>query len=322
MPATSPIDLSILVVSYETRELTLACLDSVLGTLGELAAEVLVADNASGDGSAAAIRERFPDLELVACDENLGFARANNLLAERASGRHLVLLNPDTVVKPGALAALVACADEHPEAGIVGGRTTFSDGTLNPSSCWARPTLWSTFCLGSGLTSLFRRSRLFDPESMGSWQRDSVRRVDLVSGCLLLIRRELWRELGGFDEEFFMYGEDADLCLRAEEAGSHCLVTPRAEIVHLGGASERVRSDKMVSLFRARARLYRKHWSPARARFGVAMLDLWAFTRMSALALVGSVRPGARASRRAWREVWSRRSEWKHDGLTNASGAA
>jgi len=309
-------DLTVLVVSYETRELTLDCLRSLFETTRDAPPEVVVVDNGSRDGSADAIARHFPQVTLLRLEENVGFARANNLAAERAGTPYLLLLNPDTVVRAGAVRALLDFAGKHPEAGIVGGRTLFADGTLNPSSCWGRPTPWSLLCAGLGLSSVFRRSPLFDPESMGRWARDDAREVDIVSGCFLLIRRELWDELGGFDEAFFMYGEDADLCLRARRAGSRCRICPDAEIVHLGGASEAVRADKMVRLFRAKALLFRKHWGPAAARFGAAMLGAWALSRMLAFGLLRwTRRPGASASHATWRDVWRRRREWSRERL-------
>ena len=307
-------ELSVLVISYNTRDLTLACLEALQRTTDDLAIEIIVFDNASTDGSARALSERYSDaaeVVLIASDENLGFARANNLSARRARGCHLLLLNPDTLVRPGAVGAALAFAREHPEAGVVGGRTFFPDGSLNPASCWGRPTVWSLFCHALGLTVLFRGNRLLDPESLGSWQRDSVRRVDIVSGCFLLIERTLWRSLEGFDEDFFMYGEDADLSLRATAAGRPCMITPAAELVHYGGASESVRSDKMVRLFRAKAQLFAKHWSPGTARFGTRMLGLWAFTRMLAFRALGILRSDARASASAWLSIWRRRDEWR-----------
>jgi len=311
--STAP-DVSIVVVSYNTKELTLSCIDSIQRTAGDVSYELLVVDNASQDGSAAAIAQRFPGLSLLELPENAGFARANNLAARRARGRWLLLLNPDTRMLAGSLRALLDFAAARPRDGIFGGRTLFDDGSLNPTSCWRRPTAWSQFCMGSGLSSLFRRHPWFDPESMGSWARDTEREVDIVSGCLFLIRRELWDSLGGFDAGFFMYGEDFDLCLRARRAGARCRICPQAVVVHFGGASERVRSQKMVSLFRTRARLYGKHASGPLSRFGVAMLDLWAFSRMSAFWILRrSGQERARHSHAAWREVWARRAEWHRE---------
>src|SRR5690606_30095528 len=129
---------------------------------------VLVVDNASPDGSAAAIEAEFPQACLIAEPQNHGFARANNLAAARATGRYLLLLNPDTVVLDGAIQKLVVFADAHPDAGIWGGRTVFEDGRVNPTCCWRFPTVWSMFCRGTGLAAMFRRSALFAPESFGA----------------------------------------------------------------------------------------------------------------------------------------------------------
>jgi GT2 family glycosyltransferase len=165
-------------------------------------------------------------------------------------------------------------------------------------------------CKGLGLSAVFRRSRLFDPESLGPWQRDDVREVDAVTGCFLLTERALWDELKGFDESFFMYGEDTDLCLRAAKAGRPCVVCPDCTLIHYGGQSDRVRADKMVRLFQAKARLMRKHWSPAWVAFGVWNLRLWAFTRMAAMAVLSMVAPRRQSAYAAWREIWLRSDQY------------
>ena len=187
----------------------------------------------------------------------------------------------------------------------------YADGSLNPASCWGRQTLWSVFCFATGLASVFRNTEWFNPEGLGGWPRDSVRGVDIVSGCFLLIRRETWDRLGGFDPAFFMYGEEADLCLRAQKLGLRPAVTPEATIIHYGGASERVREDKMVRLLGAKVRLIRRHWSGAWSGLGVWLLSLWPLTRAIAWRLVSLFgrRSGA-AEARAWGTIWKRRSEW------------
>ncbi len=305
----SPV-LSIIVVSYNTRELTLACLRSVYEQTRQTPFELIVVDNASDDGSAAAIAAEFPHVRFLPQTKNLGFAAANNLAAELAAGEWLLLLNPDTVVLDAAIDRLVAFASERqrqdPRAGIFGGRTLFPDGSLNPTSCWMAPTPWSAFCIASGLTSMFRGSNLFNPEAMPRWRRDSVRQVDIVTGCFFLLRRSLWNELSGFDPAFFMYGEEADLCLRAKKRGVVGMICPQAAIIHYGGASERVRAEKLVRLLKAKSQLYRRHMNQASARISVAMLKLWTLSRLLAFS-VANLR---NAEYHVWRGVWRRRSEW------------
>lgn len=306
-------DLSILIVSYNTRDMTLACLQSVFEQTKGLTFEVIVVDNDSDDGSADAIAEQFPQVRLIRPGGNLGFAGANNFAATYATGRLLLLLNPDTVVLDDAISRLYVFAQANSHATIFGGRTFFPDGSLNPKSCWRYPTPWSVCCTSFGLARLFPRSPVFASESYGPWRRDTVREVDVVSGCFLMIRRDVWCELKGFDTGFFMYGEEVDLCWRAVKAGRHCLICPDARIVHYGGASERVRADKMVRLFCAKKRLFCKHWGGATRRLGTAALSTWALTRMFAFAILKRVSSRWAASHETWAAIWRRRAEWQAD---------
>ena len=303
-------DVSVLVISFNTRDLTLACLDSVFRETKGIGFEVIVVDNASRDGSAEAISERFPQIKLVASEQNLGFAKANNMAAQDARGDFLLLLNSDTVILDGAIQKAVAFARSRPDADIVGGRTFFENLSLNRTSCHGRPTPWSLFCMGVGVSSVFRRSRVFNPEGLGAWQRDTVGEVDVVTGCFLLIKRELWDRLNGFDESFFMYGEDTDLCVRARDLGGRCFVCPDARLIHYGGQSEAVRADKMVRPDRAKVQLFEKHWSPVMVPFGVAMLKLMALTRKMAWVGAGLAGKGRPAAVQAWRDIWRRRGEY------------
>ena len=304
--------LSILIISYNTRQMTLDCLRSVYAQTKDVSFEVIALDNASSDGSAEAIAREFPQVCLIASDQNTGFAGGNNVAAKDAHGEFLLLLNPDTVILEGAIQEAVQFAKQHPEAAIVGGRTYTGNMELDPTSCHGRPTPWSLFCLGCGLTTLFRGSALFNPESLGPWKRDTVREVDAVTGCFLLLRRSLWEELDGFDESFFMYGEETDLCLRARKLGYTCMICPDAKLIHYGGASETVRSDKTIRLLRAKHQLFCKHWRPVWIPLGTAMLDLWVFTRLVATWLLTPIRSNAADSHREWRAIWARRSEY-HD---------
>lgn len=208
-------EVTVIIVSYNTRDLTLRAVETLLENSPGLAMKVVVFDNPSHDGSAEAVATASPEVEVIANAENIGFARANNLVAESAETPWLCLLNPDTETHPNAISNLLTFAKAHPQAGIVGGRTVFPDGSLHPASCWRRIGIWSLLTQITGLSRMFPRSDLFNYEAIGGWRRDSVREVDIVVGCFLAIPTELWRKLGGFNERYFMYGEDADLSSRA-----------------------------------------------------------------------------------------------------------
>ena len=305
-------ELSILVISYNTSELTLECLRSVHQATHETHFELIVVDNASSDGSAEAIRKEFRALKLISLDENIGFGRGNNLAAEHAGGEFLLLLNPDTVVLDGAIDELVRFAHERPQCGIWGGRTLFADRSLNPGSCWRGMSLWTLFSRAVGLLSLMPRSPLFNAAGYGGWQRDSVREVDTVSGCFLLIRRSLWEELGGFDPAFFMYGEEADLCLRARKRGARPTITPDAEIIHYGGMSETVPADKVERLLRANVTLAEKHWGSVKLWLGRLLIRLLVAVRAlgygSAALLSGNLKYREKAA--IWQQIWTHRHNW------------
>ncbi len=195
----TPPTATVLMVSFNTKDRILQSLRS-LADSGVERLEVVVVDNGSTDGSAAAIAEQFASVRLIRSAENLGFGPAVNLAARSAAQGPLILLNPDTTVLPGSLGTLIDFAHEHPEHRLYGGRTLRPDQTLDPSSCWGDPSLWSLFCWAAGLSSVFRRSPIFDPESLGHWNRDTVREVPIVTGCLLLISKRDFELLGGFDE--------------------------------------------------------------------------------------------------------------------------
>jgi N-acetylglucosaminyl-diphospho-decaprenol L-rhamnosyltransferase len=294
---------SIVVVSYRTKDLTLTALRTVFEQTEPGTFELLVVDNASDDGSADAIEEEFGErLTLICSEENLGFARANNLAAELARGEYLLLLNPDTEVLDRAIDRLLEFARTRPRAGIWGGRTLFADRTLNPASCWQRITPWSTVCMATGLRAVFKGSELFNPEGIGAWPRDSVREVDIVVGCFLLTRLETWRELGGFDLRYWMYGEEADLCLRARALGCRPAITPEATIVHLVGASSPDDTRKEALITKARVTLVRTHWPAWQVPFGLSMFWTWALLKGVAARLRGRPQPHG--------SLFSMRKDW------------
>jgi GT2 family glycosyltransferase len=296
-------EVTVLIVSYNTRERTLACVRSVLAHPPAPATEIVVVDNDSADGSADALELEFPTVRVVRSGGNLGFATAVNLGARLSSADYLLLLNPDTIVLPGALAALLGFARAHPEHGLYGGRTFREDGELDPSSCWGAPTLWSLTCFALGLSTAFAGSPVFDPESLGRWQRDTVRQVPVVTGCLLLVSRVDFERIGGMDERFFLYGEDAEFSLRATRAGMRPVIVPEAAIVHAVGASTGARGRKMTMVLAGKVTLLRSAWSPLRARLGVGLLGAGVLLRTGLETLT-------RRRDRMWTHAWQHRDEW------------
>lgn len=302
--------ISIIIVSYNTRYMTLECIRSIIRETSDIHYEIIVLDNASTDGSVEAIRAEFCDqVRLIDLDENIGFAAGNNRIASLAKGRLFLLLNPDTVVLEHAINNIIEFYLLHPQKGIYGGRTLFADGSLNPSSCWSKQTLPSLIFQALGLTSIFRKSNIFNPEGMGGWDRLGERDVDIVSGCFLLIRSDLWRRLGGFNEKYFMYGEEADLCLRSRYLGAQPVVTSSATIIHYGGASERIKADKLVRLLRAKMLLIDDHFSPSIKRLGIFLLGLWPISRAFAHSILEKVGISVKVNL-VWSEVVKRKNEW------------
>lgn len=304
---------SILVISYNTREMTLACLAS-LSAETRVPHEVIVLDNASPDGSAAAIAAAFPEVRLIASPENHGFAKGNNLAARHARGRYLLLLNPDTLVLEHALDRLTAFAERTPGAGIWGGRTLFADGRLNPTSVFADQTLWSLFSRTTGLALAFPRSAFFNSEGYGGWLRDSERAVDVVQGCLFLIRRDLWEAMGGFDLSFVMYGEEADLCRRARAAGARPRMTPEATIIHYAGAASKLRSDKQILVLKARITLARRHLPRWQRPLAVFLLRHWPLSRKWGGGILARLTGRGGEAAAHWGAVWDARAGWQ-DGF-------
>jgi N-acetylglucosaminyl-diphospho-decaprenol L-rhamnosyltransferase len=296
-------DVSVVIVSYRVPELLRACLASVRREAAGSSYEVIVVENASGDGSAAMVRDEFPDVRLIALEQNIGFAAGSNLGAHAATGEHILLLNPDTELVGDTFAALLRYVRANPRAGLVGGRTLTPSGDLDPGSCWGAQSIWSLVCFASGLSTLLKGSRVFNPEALPGWRRDTPRQVDIVTGCLCLAPRAVWDELGGFDEAFFMYGEDADLAARARTLGYRPAITPDAVIIHHVGQSSPSAAKRVMTL-RCRVALARKHLTPRRAAVAVALLH--AGTGLRALGASVARRKGS-----TWAAAWRRRDDWR-----------
>jgi GT2 family glycosyltransferase len=287
------VELSVIVVNYNAGPLLEVCLASIRRYGGDLALEVLVVDNASTDGSLEALR-RFPEVRLIPNCDNRGFAAAVNQGLESAAGRCFLLLNPDTEVVSPVFRTLLAFAEAHPDAGVVGPRLRNPDGSLQ-TSAYRFPTLFQAAGTVLRLRRVvpvgFLRARL------GWWlgryfgQLDphvTARPVDYVTGACMLIRREVVERIGGFDPRFFLYFEEKDFCLRAGEAGWRVWFDPAAEVVHhIGGSSGGRPEITVLERMRSMRQFYDKHYGWARRLAVRAILLTGGLVRCAGAAVTG-----------------------------------
>jgi GT2 family glycosyltransferase len=250
-------DLSIVIVNWNTKEFLKGCLESVWESLDGLEAEVIVIDNASTDGSVEMVRRKFPRTRLVANLENRGFAAANNQGFDRARGRHVLLLNSDTIVHGDVLARSVEYLDKNPEVGMMGCRVLNGDGSTQ-LTCSQFPTFTNLLLQTLGVNRL--GGSFFSRYQMLEWDRDDEREVEVISGCYLMVRAEVIREIGPLDEAFFCYGEETDWCRRCTDAGWRLCFAPIGEITHFGsGSTRKVNHLRDLMLTEGTIRLHRKH---------------------------------------------------------------
>lgn len=228
--------LSIVILCWNDLKVIGDCLKSIFATTRCTEFEVIVSDNGSTDGSIEYIRREFPQVRLIENGLNLRFAKGNNVGIQASHGEYVLILNPDTIIHDGTLDELVDYADKHPEAGAFGCRVLYSDGSFQPC-IRPLPSVRSEWCMALHLHVLAHLSDWFHPGIYVGWTGDQERTVGWLAGCFILVRGELLKRLGGFDERFFYYYEDTDLCQQIWNAGSRILYTPHVSITHLGGQS-------------------------------------------------------------------------------------
>ena len=237
MPSVPSVSVSI--VSFNTRDLLRECLRSLEERRDEADLEVIVVDNGSTDGSAEMVRDEFPRVRLIEAGENLGYGRANNRALQEARGEFFWVLNSDTTVEPGTIGRMAEWMRAHADCGAVGARLVLPDGSTQ-ASCAGDPGLWAMFMEQMYLDKLLPTNRITGAYAMTYWNYEERRAVPQVCGASLLVRREAWQQVGGFDPRFFMYFEDTDLCLRLREVGWAIWYLPEAPVRHhLGASSER-----------------------------------------------------------------------------------
>lgn len=254
------VELSVVIVSYNSQAHLRACLGSLLPQVGTRGGEVIVVDNASTDGSPDVVRQ-FPGVRLVENAVNLGFVRAVNQALKLVRGRFILLLNPDTEVRPGAVAALLEFMAEHPRVGLVGPKLLYPDGTVQPSRR-RFPGLAVLFTEGTFIQWHFPGLGIFRRFYCHDLPADAPHPVDWVTGACMLVRREAVEQVGPMDERFFMYSEELDWCRRLWAAGWQVYYVPGAEVVHQEAASSR--QDPV----RQRANFYASRWKYAAKYYG------------------------------------------------------
>lgn len=230
---------SVIIVTYESRAFIDACLASVFQTSREWIAECRVVDNASRDGTVERIRAHSPDVQIFVNPENLGFGRAVNIAARKVMGEFLLILNPDTIVQSGAVAELVQFLRYRPQAGACGPKVISPDGCFRNDSRRGFPTPLNAFGYFSGLDRVFPQSRTFGGYHRRWLSPEREVLTECLSGSCLLIRRSVFEAVGGFDENYFLFGEDIDLCWKIKQAGWETWYVPSAAVVHAKGASMR-----------------------------------------------------------------------------------
>lgn len=266
--------LSVVIVNYNVRHFLEQALGSVRRALQNIEGEVWVVDNNSADDSVRMVRERFPEIHLIANIDNPGFAVANNQAIRQSTGEYILLLNPDTLVEEDTFHKCLTFMAEHPEAGALGCKLLDGSGKFLPESKRGFPTPWVAFCKTFGLSTLLPRSPLFNRYHMGHLPENETAEIDVLAGCFMFIRKTALDKSGLLDEDFFMYGEDIDLSYRIQQAGFKNYYFPKTKIIHYKGESTKKGTLNYVRTFyQAMIIFARKHFSGRRAGLFVLMLQ-------------------------------------------------
>jgi GT2 family glycosyltransferase len=257
------VELSICIVSYQARDLLRDCLYSIHKTVDSLSFEIIIVDNHSDDGTIEMLNKEFPGVRLVVNDHNTGYTRPNNQAIRESQGRYIVLLNPDTLVQPNAIAELFGFLETHPEIGIVGPKVLNRDGTLQKQCRRSEARPWDSFCYFSGLSRLFPQDKRFAGYLMTYLDENLTHEAEAVSGSCMMIRRQVIEQIGYQDENFFAYQEDTDYCRRARLAGWKVFYNPSAQIIHYGGegGSNVQPFRSIIEWHRSYYLYYRKHFA-------------------------------------------------------------
>jgi GT2 family glycosyltransferase len=301
--------LSIIILCWNDLGLIGNCLRSIYEGTHSTDFEVIVSDNGSTDGSVEFIQKNFAKVRVLENKANLRFSKGNNVGIQISTGEYVLILNPDTIIHEGSLDRLIEFADRHPEAGGFGCRVLNPDGSYQ-GSARPFPTIWREWIAALYLRPLGHISDVFTSDKYVSFKGDSERKIDWFSGCCLLVRSKLLKELGGFDERFYYYYEDLDLCHRIWDAGYPILYTPAASITHLGGQSTTGRFPIPFELdkYRNRYRYFHKHFGREGVRKCRYTSLAWLWVRRAGYTLLSLTKPSEALKRRL--ELYRVAIEW------------
>ncbi len=255
-------DLSIIIVNYNVKEFLQNLIHSIEKASSNISKEIIVVDNASDDGSVEIVEDKFPSVKLIKNKYNVGFGRANNQGLKISQGNFILFINPDSIVSEDTLDKMISFFQERPDCGLAGCKILNSDGTLQLACRRSFPGPWTSFTKVTGLSSLFPNSKIFARYNLTYLDENKTYEVDAVSGSFMMIRREIYQKVGGFDEQFFMYGEDLDLCYRVQQAGNNVFYVHNTQIIHYKGEStKRSNLDETKLFYDAMHLFVKKHLS-------------------------------------------------------------
>lgn len=288
-------DLSIIIVNYNVKEFILNLVNSIRKAAKNISSEIFIVDNASDDGSVELISENFPEVNLIQNKKNVGFGVANNQAMKLATGKYFLIINPDTIVREDTLSKMIRFMDENPQVGISGCKVLNPDGSLQLACRRSFPGPWTSFTKVMGLSNLFPKSKLFARYNLTYLDENQTYEVDAVSGSFMMMRKDVYDKIGGFDPQFFMYGEDLDLCFRTQKAGYKVYYYHETEIIHYKGEStKRSKLDETTVFYNAMHLFVKKHLASSFLVEGILqaaiiLRKLIAFANVFKLSLVSFV---------------------------------
>lgn len=255
-------DLSIIIVNYNVKEFLQNLLHSISKSSDKINREIIIVDNASNDGSVEFISEKFPEFNIIANNKNLGFSKANNIGMKQATGKYILLINPDTLVSEDTFEKMIRFFEENPIVGLAGCKILNPDGTLQLACRRSFPGPWTSFCKVAGLSNLFPESRIFARYNLTYLDPCQTYEVDAISGSFMMFRKDVYEKIGGLDEKFFMYGEDLDFCYRAQKSGYKVFYVHSTQIIHYKGESTKRSGLDETKIFYSAMHLFvKKHLS-------------------------------------------------------------